>query len=384
MTPHAVASQQTGVFPLMRAALKPQVPMAIRDELMLLQLTRLRQHMPELCLVLTLSVLAATLAMLGDLPWYRQFLPPALLGGVSLILFVRSRRRNRRFDIASARVMLKTAPRIAGALGVVAGFWCVSAFSETEKYYCVVAPAFVTLAVLMAANCLADIPRAATAMVVATISPIAIKMLIFDNLGIRCIAVMMILISAMQLRLMYQKFQETVRTLSLQRDMRTLAETDPLTQLSNRRIFDAQMTQLLSEPGTAVTVVMLDLDGFKQTNDRFGHHSGDAVLIEVAARLRNSCGHARCIARLGGDEFAVLFGPEVSSDSASRFAEAARARINQPISVDDQILPIATSLGIAFGSGDGGAITKRADEALYADKAQRHNPAALQQTALAA
>ena len=84
---------------------------------------------------------------------------------------------------------------------------------------------------------------------------------------------------------------------------------DPLTGLYNRRGFDAQVQQAASGAeryGWSFALMLLDLDGFKAINDRFGHHRGDAVLRSVGARLRRDLRAGDIAARIGGDEFAVL------------------------------------------------------------------------------
>ncbi len=95
------------------------------------------------------------------------------------------------------------------------------------------------------------------------------------------------------------------------RALRELAFRDPLTNLPNRRTWDACLTARLDElaahpPDTSLCVVLLDIDYFKQVNDRGGHAAGDAVLRAVAARLSQSVRAGDAVARVGGDEFALL------------------------------------------------------------------------------
>ena len=92
----------------------------------------------------------------------------------------------------------------------------------------------------------------------------------------------------------------------MQHGLRRAANTDALTGLANRAAF-RRILGLRAASGTPVLLVLADLDGFKRANDTYGHLAGDAVLVEVAARLRRLAPRAACIARLGGDEFALLF-----------------------------------------------------------------------------
>jgi diguanylate cyclase len=368
-------AQGRGFGAFLRSYLAPiatRAPAAIADELVLLQYERLRAHMPALCLAVSLSSIAATLSLLGEIPYILQFSPPAILLTACVLLFIRWRKPRPPITAEAARRVLGAAPILAGALGLVAGLWCVSAFTETEKYYCVVAPVFVALSVLMAANCLSSVPGAAAVAVFAASSPIVIKMLLFDNLGIRCIAVMMVVISAMQLRLIYNKFDETVQTIILQREMRLQAATDPLTQMSNRRAYNERVAADLAARRSAIAVAMIDLDGFKGANDRFGHQAGDLILIEVASRLQQICPDTSCQARLGGDEFALLWSRPLSANQLQDFASAIRAALALPYIIDDDVIAISASVGTARFPCDGNTAAKllhSADVALYADKA---------------
>lgn len=347
------------------------MPGAIRDELVHVQHDRLRALLPMMCLAVVLTCLAATLALHGDLPWWRQFVPPAILVGACGFLVWRWSRDRESVPLATARTRLDRAPFLSGALGLVAGLWSVSAFSETEMYYCVVAPVFVTLSVLMAANCLASAPNAAVTAVVASFLPIVIKMLAFDNLGIRCIAVMMVVMAAMQLHLIYAKFDETVRTISLGHELKTLADTDPLTGLQNRRAFDASLTRLLARADYRVAVAMIDLDGFKPANDRYGHAAGDAVLVEVGKRLHGLFPQSPAIARIGGDEFALVL-PKATTGATE--ANAVRAALGLPFAVGDDVITISAGVGVAQTPKDGTSVPelmRAADRALYTDKARR-------------
>jgi diguanylate cyclase len=359
---------------------------AIRDELVFLQFARLREHIPIMSIALILTSVAAATALFGDLPYLVQFLPPATIILACAALAIRWHKRPTPAAVADAFKYLENAPRIAAMMGVLAGVWCISAFSETEKYYCVVAPVFVALSVMMAANCLAGVPNAATAAVIGTITPIAIKMLLFPNLGIRSIAIMLIVIGAMQLRLIYSKFDETVRMIALQQELRALAATDPLTGLANRRAFDDALTKALSGKTGTVSIAMVDLDGFKPANDRFGHAAGDAILVAVAERLNTLFPNATCIARIGGDEFAMLFAPGLTEIAAFDAAKGIRTMLALPYVAECNSISISASVGIAVApvGSPTEALISMADAALYADKAARRTAREMRRPSIAA
>lgn len=350
------------------------VPDAIRGPLSLLQFERLNALTPLLYFTLAANAFAMTLAVLGDLPLWQQLTPPIVIITVCLlqvILWHQRRKRTITSDLAYAH--LRKAVVLAGGIGLVSGIWTVSAFSETEKYFCVVAPVFLAITALVSANCLTSVPRAATVAMVTALSPIVVRLLIYDNLGMRSIAVMLVLIAALQSRLVQLKFRETEKMLILQHDIVELSESDPLTGLKNRRAFTGMLEAQL-DASHAVTVAMLDLDGFKIANDTHGHHAGDAVLVSVADRMRTVAGSAACIARLGGDEFALIFRPGTSMLQVRAEMDAIRAMISLPYQVDDALVLISASIGIAASAADGASVSallRAADVALYAEKAAR-------------
>ncbi|HWI43802.1 MAG TPA: EAL domain-containing protein [Nocardioides sp.] len=162
--------------------------------------------------------------------------------------------------------------------------------------------------------------------------------------------------------------------LKLTEDMVHFARHDPLTDLPNRGILEDRLKQALVRThrhGTEVALLFIDLDGFKPVNDRFGHAAGDAVLVELAHRLRACVRESDTVARLGGDEFAVLF-----EDVDAQAIEAASQRVLDAVAegadVAGQRLPLSASAGIAFGSSsdDAQRLLVKADMAMYEAKAR--------------
>ncbi|RDK01710.1 sensor domain-containing diguanylate cyclase [Paraburkholderia lacunae] len=150
-----------------------------------------------------------------------------------------------------------------------------------------------------------------------------------------------------------------------------LARHDPLTGLSNRRELRDEIERILrrsaSNRASAVAVMYLDLDGFKQVNDRLGHHAGDEVLVTVADRLREMLQREELVARLGGDEFAIAF-ENATVSGAVALAQRIIRQIARPFWLTTgEAVSIGTSIGIAFAvSGESfERLMKRADAALY-------------------
>jgi len=159
-----------------------------------------------------------------------------------------------------------------------------------------------------------------------------------------------------------------------------MAHHDALTGLANR----ATVTQKIEEAaarqrrwGTPFTVLLLDLDRFKQVNDTLGHSAGDALLREVATRLKASLRETDVLARLGGDEFAIVQSGEVDQrPAATRLAQRIIQIIAEPFSIEGHEFSIGTSIGIAVAPEQGtdpDALLKVADMALYRAKSAGRN-----------
>ncbi|WP_328469408.1 GGDEF domain-containing protein [Actinoplanes sp. NBC_00393] len=142
------------------------------------------------------------------------------------------------------------------------------------------------------------------------------------------------------------------------------ASHDALTGLANRALFQQRLTESLAAPHAGpVTVALLDLDGFKQVNDTFGHEAGDALLTTVGEVLRDCVRPGDTAARLGGDEF-VLVLPDTGQDEAARMAETIGAALRR------DALRVRASIGLACGVAgeDPDELLRRADAAMYAAK----------------
>ena len=151
-------------------------------------------------------------------------------------------------------------------------------------------------------------------------------------------------------------------------DAALLARTDALTGLANRLAMNA-MLEAACGGADAFAFLYVDLDGFKAVNDGHGHSVGDALLIEVAARLRQVAG-ASPVARLGGDEFGVLHPADRMRPGV--LATLVVEHLSLPYYIDGRVLRVGASVGIAFGEGGAqkpAALLLRADEALYLAKA---------------
>jgi diguanylate cyclase (GGDEF)-like protein len=153
-----------------------------------------------------------------------------------------------------------------------------------------------------------------------------------------------------------------------------LALYDALTGLANRRLFQdrAEQARLAAlRDGGGFSLMLLDLDRFKEINDTLGHQAGDAVLEELAKRLRTVGRASDTVARLGGDEFALVLLGARDGSSALFVADRIRRALDEPIPLDGLSLQLETSIGIAVFPEHGEdieSLMRHADIALYASK----------------
>jgi diguanylate cyclase (GGDEF)-like protein len=151
-----------------------------------------------------------------------------------------------------------------------------------------------------------------------------------------------------------------------------LSQVDPLTQLANRRRLTADLEAAVvnaKRHSSPMSVIMVDLDHFKELNDRYGHQEGDVVLQDVARTLRGAVRDGETAYRYGGEEFAVVVTRGDVNDAA-RLAERLRRRVEEDFRRGDKQL-LTASFGVAGlpeHAGDGEALLSEADRALYAAK----------------
>lgn len=194
---------------------------------------------------------------------------------------------------------------------------------------------------------------------------------------------LLVLASAIWISVYFSRLNRTLRRevserQRLQEDLERLANTDALTGLPNRRFFMAELASELTRRqryGHPLSLLMLDLDYFKQINDQWGHGVGDEALRLFATSVQ-CCLRAQDVAgRLGGEEFAILL-PETGQNVAIPVAERIRARVEQtPIPTAAGHCTVTISIGVteAEDSDDLESLLHRADEALYAAKAKGRN-----------
>ena len=172
----------------------------------------------------------------------------------------------------------------------------------------------------------------------------------------------------------YQEGLEATVTLRT-RELRHLAEHDPLTQLPNRRQLFMHLKDVITQAQanlSSVGVFFVDLDNFKNINDSLGHAFGDRVLGAIAERLRARAGSGGFAARLGGDEFTIVFGGIENMEGVTTIGRELVHAFQEPVAVDGRDLMISISVGASVypdHGRDAEALLRAADAALFRAKA---------------
>lgn len=366
--PRAIASLKTAWAEL--AGAPPAMPEALRDQLSVIQFDRLRQRIPILYLVLAMISVGAGLASQGDFPAFLKFATPGLMLAASVLRYVAwVRRRGLVVDGVVARSYLRRVNLLTILLMGAGSIWAASSFLVTAESSRALVIIFIFLAAFACASSLASLPSAAILSLIVGLAPTSLVMFLSGDLRLIALAANVIAVSLFQSRLIVSQFGEMVRNLMLQAELEAQANTDALTGLHNRRAFGRMLDERIARCGSgAFAIAMLDLDGFKPVNDRFGHAAGDGVLVMLADRLRASCGPDDLVARIGGDEFAIIFGEaQTASTVEAEIVVIARA-LADPYQVGDGKVFVSASIGTACfpkAANTAIALLDAADAALY-------------------
>ncbi len=157
-------------------------------------------------------------------------------------------------------------------------------------------------------------------------------------------------------------------------ELSQVAYYDALTGIPNRRLLADRMDQAIARAqrsGRMLFVCYLDLDGFKQVNDRCGHEAGDQLLVEVSRRLQEALRAGDTLARLGGDEFVVLFNDLAGERECCQILDRILEIIALPIVIGSHEVAVSASIGVSFHTSaneDGDTLLRQADQAMYVAK----------------
>jgi diguanylate cyclase (GGDEF)-like protein len=359
----------------LRHAAFPPVPEAIRDDFTLLRAARLQSQIPLLYLTLLFTIPTAIYGSSeGASPIIRFGIPVFMATMCLLRFFAWMKKRGMTLDVDRAAKMIKAATWVSCSLGVLCSIWCVMSWFSAPSAMRIYYPMIMAMGSLATAYCLSTIRFATILNLAIGLLPITVLLLFTGNRMDVAAGTSLAVASAFLLRMIWQQHVQLVDLLMLQRKMRDLANTDPLTGLLNRRALDARLQQEIAGAGAeaSFSVALLDLDGFKPVNDCHGHAAGDILLCEVANRLCQAGGDHVVVARLGGDEFAILV-PQGSPIASSAIANHMLSALVPPHRIGGHDIRIGASIGVACWPADGrtaDTLFDTADRALYAAKAE--------------
>ena len=188
------------------------------------------------------------------------------------------------------------------------------------------------------------------------------------------LAILVVVYGSVLLRGVFVNSFEFTRRVITQLEAERTVRRDPLTHLPNRFAFNESLhgaVKRLALSGEEFAVLLLDLDRFKEVNDKLGHPAGDEFLVQVAARLQRCTRAAEHVARIGGDEFALIMTHLSRPEEAYEVAERFIAAFADPFMIEGREIVGATSIGIVLAPRDGNTIhdlLKHVDIALYRAK----------------
>ncbi len=369
----------TGVYNRLKRRFFPPVPQEIRDDVAVLRANRVETLTPMLFLMLAATTPTAIYGGVATVHPIIRIGFPVILAVIGILGFLfLMHNRGRRMSPRRARRMIKESIWLSGTTGLMCSSWTVvnwfAAPPEAHSYFAMI----MAMGSLATAYCLSSIRIATFINLTIGLAPISLLMLTSGNPPEIAAGTSLVVATLFLMRMMIQQHGQLIDLLQLQRQMRELAHTDPLTGLANRREFDMRLGGEVAAAGPhgRFAIALLDLDGFKPVNDRHGHAVGDALLCEVAARLRRTCGDHAMVARQGGDEFAIL-APAGSPLLSTAIADHILAALAAPYRIADNPIRVGASIGVALWPDDGRAarqLFEVADRALYAAKAADRDP----------
>jgi diguanylate cyclase len=354
----------------------------VQQEILKVQWERMVRQMPIfniLNMIFTLAVLHA--CYVGSMPLRDLILPCVLFLVLAHRTLVWRTRRAIPHNSATLPLIIKRSTWWITTMTAGASIWNVFAFYEVPVLGQTVIPVFITLSALIAANCLASLPRAAGQALAVGILPSVALYVGSGELVLITLAIGLVFAGLLQLQLVTESHRQWMNTLRLGQQLREIANTDSLTGLCNRRAFSEKFKAAFenAEAGSSFAIAILDLDDFKPVNDRHGHFAGDRLLQIVGTRLRQHVVKTDMVSRLGGDEFAVLFRNIADEADLSARATAILASFSALADIGEALVPIPASLGYAMFPRDGDsphALMLAADRAMYRAKADGKSRAA--------
>lgn len=352
----------------------PDIAPDIRDEFVVHAATEVQRNARWLFAFLFLTTPLAIMAGHAETPVLVRWGLPLVMGAYCLMGFLQLSRpmRFREKPHYAARFVIDAS--LSSSFGaVISSVWCVASWLTSPADDRLQFPIILVMGALATAYCLANVRIGAIANLVIDLLPISALLLASGRVLDFAAGFSLLLAGVFQWRMINAHHRHVIDLLHLQKQNRTLALTDPLTGLLNRRAL-LDFADALAAGGDDARLMIIDIDRFKAINDAHGHDTGDDVLTTVARLVEARAGNNVSAARMGGEEFALL-GTLEALPAAS--ALGLLTEIRTTAMPHGEVVTV--SIGIAEGPlGDEQAWRKlycRADEALYQAKRSGRNRA---------
>jgi diguanylate cyclase (GGDEF)-like protein len=365
-------------------------------ELVRSQMEEFGRQIPLLYFMLVVNTIAVAVTHIACAPAWLAIYIPAALCAVCLIRCVRWWfYRHQKLTHEKAVPQLRKTLWLAGGIGVAFTTWALLLFHYGPPYEQAQVAFYMATTVVGCVFCLMHLRAAALLLLTIVIGSFTIVLLAASRPVFIAMAVDMFFVGvalAFIVHLYYRNFASLVAskrellasqavTQKLSDDNFRLANIDSLTSLPNRRSFFSSLNAL-AEQGTGQTAAfhmgLIDLDGFKQVNDIYGHSSGDLVLKEVGARLLELADPAIFFARLGGDEFGIIIQKRLTEEELDRLGQTLCERLSHPYTIGGNTAELSGTIGWAglpSASVSVAEVFERADAALYVGKESRRGTA---------
>jgi diguanylate cyclase (GGDEF)-like protein len=361
-------------------------------ELLRAQLHAFSRQVPLLYFMLLVNTAAVAATHLSSAPPWLSMYVPGTLGALCLYRCVRWwRRRKRTLTAVQAEREMRSLTWIVSLFGIAFSIWSVLLFPYGTAYQQAQVAFYMATTLVGSVFCLIHLRVPAMLLLCIVIlsfpgflassgSPVFFAMAIDMTLiGVALGVVIQIywrtFADAINAQRELQASQQNTQMLS--DDNYRLANLDSLTGLPNRRSFFSSLRAISEqalETGGGFNVGLIDLDGFKQVNDIYGHASGDLVLQEVGTRLLSISETGLMFARLGGDEFGAIVRHRLSNDALVELGQRICDALSQPYQVADNVAELSGTIGWAAFPEAGSTVAQvfeRADAALYVGKENR-------------
>ncbi len=352
----------------------------------------LSRQIPLMYAIVMVNVLTMAYIHFQYAPYYLTVILPIILTPITIsrsILLIRS--NIDALDDDAIRARLRTINYLAVIIGGICVTWSISLFEYGNAYTQGYVAFFMCLTAIGVIACLMHLQQAAMIIAAIVVIPGSIFFGMNDQPIYNAIAVDILLVVGIVLFIMFRYSRDFTSLIENQQKMEKqrelmeilnakneqLANLDSLTTLPNRRCFFYELNTILQEniaTKDPFVVGMLDLDGFKQINDLFGHATGDQVLLETSIRLRKLLDDDILIARLGGDEFGIIIPHPGSEKDIIKFGDTICQALKNPFKINgmkDGTVKISCTVGFASfpSAGDTASILfERADYALCYSK----------------